>query len=86
MPLISTFLGIMISIYYKEHNPPHFHVKYNEYKAVFTIEDLKILEGELPSRILSIVLEWAFQHRNELMEDWNLAMEKKSLNKIQPLV
>ncbi len=86
MPAISRFLGIVIAMYYKEHNPPHFHVKYNEYKAVFTIEDLKMSEGDLPKRVVSLVLEWAFLHRDELMENWKLSEEGKPLNNIEPLV
>ena len=86
MPSISRFLGIIITMYYREHNPPHFHVKYNEYKAIFTIEDLKMIEGDLPKRVVSLVLEWAFAHREELLEDWNLAVENKPLKNIEPLV
>ena len=86
MPEIARFLGIIITMYYREHNPPHFHVKYNEYKAIFTIEDLKMIEGDLPKRVVSLVLEWAFAHREELVEDWNLAVENKPLKNIEPLV
>ena len=86
MPAISRFLGIIILMYYNEHNPPHFHVKYNEYRAVFSINELKLVEGELPQRVASLVLEWAFLHRDELLEDWNLASEKKPLKPIDPLV
>lgn len=86
MPSISRFLGIIITMYYREHNPPHFHVKYNEYKAIFSIEDLKMIEGDLPKRVVSLVLEWAFAHREELLEDWNLAVENKPLKNIEPLV
>ena len=86
MPEISRFLGIIIAMYHKEHPPPHFHAKYGGHTAVFSIRDLKIIEGSLPKRIISLVLEWAFEHRNELMENWNLAEEKKPLNKIEPLV
>lgn len=86
MPSISRFLGIIITMYYRENNPPHFHVKYNEYKAIFTIEDLQMIEGNLPKRVVSLVLEWAFAHREELLEDWNLAVENKPLKTIKPLV
>ena len=61
-------------------------MKYNEYKAIFTIEDLKMIEGDLPKRVVSLVLEWAFAHREELVEDWNLAVENKPLKNIEPLV
>ena len=86
MPEICRFLGIVISMYYSEHAPPHFHAKYGEHRAAFSINDLKIIEGELPPRIVALVLEWAFEHRNKLLEDWELVQNKKELKKITPLV
>lgn len=86
MPEISRFLGIVIFIRYNEHNPPHFHAKYGEFNASFSIKDLQLIEGNLPSRVLSLVLEWAFLHRNELLDDWKLAEEKAPLKKIEGLV
>lgn len=43
MVQISRFFGIIISMYYKDHNPPHFHVLYNEYEALIAIGDLRVL-------------------------------------------
>ena len=86
MPEISRFLGIVIAMYYQEHQPPHFHAKYGNHTGVFSIVDLTLIEGSLPNRAISLVLEWAFQHRDELMQDWELAMAKKPLRKIEPLV
>jgi hypothetical protein len=86
MPEVSRFLGIIIALYYKEHEPPHFHEKYGGHRAVFSIADLRLLEGSLPPRVVSLVLEWAFQHRPALMEDWELARAEKPLAKIPPLV
>lgn len=86
MPEISRFLGIVIAMYYKDHPPPHFHAKYGDQTGVFSITDLRLIEGNLPRRVISLVLEWAFEHRDELMEDWELAMAKKPLRKIPPLV
>ena len=57
MPEISRFFGIIIFMYFDEHNPPHFHVKYNEARAVLSISDLRVMEGKLPRRALSLVLE-----------------------------
>lgn len=85
MPEISRFLGIVIAMYHNDHAPPHFHVKYGDYKAMFSINDLKLIEGKLPPRVISLVLEWAFLHREELMQDWDLAMKEKPLKKIKPL-
>lgn len=86
MPEISRFLGIIIAMYYKDHKPPHFHAKYGEYKASFSIKELQLIEGHLPNRVISIVLEWAFLHRNELLENWNLLEKEAPLKKIEPLV
>lgn len=86
MPEISRFLGIIILMYYNDHPPPHFHVKYNEYRAVISINELKIMEGNLPKRVISLVLEWAFEHREKLIENWSLAVSKYPLRKIEPLV
>lgn len=59
MPEISRFLGIVIYMYFNDHNPPHFHVKYNEYRAVISIDKFSILEGYLPARVLGLAVEWA---------------------------
>jgi hypothetical protein len=86
MPEICRFLGIVVAMYYNKHYPPHFHAKYGEYRARFSIEELKIIEGSMPKRVVSLILEWAFEHRTELMDDWDLAKRKEQLKSIDPLV
>ena len=86
MPEISRFLGIIIGMYFNDHNPPHFHVLYNEHDAEIEIKTLAILDGKLPPRILGLALEWAEMHKEELMENWNLIQNTGKYNKIQPLV
>jgi hypothetical protein len=86
MPEISRFLGIVIYIYYNDHNPPHFHAEYGKDRAIFTIDDLRLTEGKLPPRVISLVLEWAFKYRKELLLDWKLAKKKEPLIKIKGLV
>ena len=86
MPEISRFLGVVIAMYYNENTPPHFHAKYGDYRAAFTIDDLRMTEGHFPHRVISLVLEWAFLHREELMVNWHLAEQREQLNKIEPLV
>ena len=86
MPEISRFFGIIIVMYYKEHPPPHFHAKYGDQTGVFSIADLRLTEGYLPRRVISLVLEWAFEHRDELLADWELVMAQKPLQSIPPLV
>ena len=85
MPEISRFFGIVIAIYWNDHGVPHFHAKYAGQRASFSIADLRLLEGSLPPRVTALVLEWAFLHRQELLEDWNLAQAKKPLKSIAPL-
>ncbi|MDR0642778.1 MAG: DUF4160 domain-containing protein [Treponema sp.] len=57
MPELSRFLGMAISIYFDDHNPPHFHVLYNEYEALIAINDLTALKSSLPSRVLGLAME-----------------------------
>ncbi len=85
MPEISRFLGMIIAMYYQEHNPPHFHVRYNEHRAAFSIIDLALLKGKLPPKVLGLVMEWASLHQQELLVNWNLAKEFHELHPIAPL-
>ena len=85
MPEISRFLGIIIAMFYREHKPPHFHVRYNEYKAIISIKDLALLDGKLPPKVLGLVVEWASMYQKELKEDWQLAEKLDQLKKIPPL-
>ena len=85
MPTISRFYGILIQMYYDDHNPPHFHAVYGEHKAVVSIADYGVLAGDLPPRALGLVAEWARQHRDQLLEDWQLARERQRLYPIDPL-
>jgi hypothetical protein len=86
MPALSQFLGIVITMYFNDHNPPHFHVRYDDYRALVSINDFSMLEGYLPPRILGLVMEWAGLHKEELMENWNLLQSTGKYNKIDPLV
>jgi hypothetical protein len=77
---------MVISMYFDDHNPPHFHVKYNDNRALISIDDLKVLEGSLPARILGLVIEWAELHKEELMRDWDMVKSTGKYFKIDPLV
>ena len=82
MPEISRFLGIIITMYFDEHNPPHFHVRYNEYRASVDIKTLNISAGTLPAKVRGLVEEWAEIHDDELLTMW----ETKDFHSIAPLV
>jgi Domain of unknown function (DUF4160) len=85
MPEISRFFGIVIKMYYDDHLPPHFHATYSGHEAVISIHPIRVKEGELPKRALSLVLEWAALHQEELMENWRLREVEQPLIKIEPL-
>jgi hypothetical protein len=85
MPEISRFYGIIIRMFYNDHNPPHFHVIYQVDEAIIDIKTLEILEGRLPNRAKSLAIEWAIEHRNELLNNWQKARSHETLEKIEPL-
>ena len=85
MPEISRFLGIIITMYYNDHSPPHFHVRYNKQKAIIDINSLSILQGKLSPRVLGLVIEWATLHQTELRENLERARNQQLICKIEPL-
>lgn len=85
MPEISRFFGIVIAMYYADHAPPHFHVRYGGQKAIVEIDSLQVLEGALSPRARGLVTEWAAQHQAELREDWQRARRMEPLEPIDPL-
>jgi len=85
MPTISAFYGILIQMYWNDHAPPHFHALYADEEILINIKTLDVLQGHFSRRALGLVMEWAHQHRVELMEDWELCARKQQPKKIQPL-
>lgn len=85
MPEISRFFGIVIRMYFDDHDPPHFHAVYERDEAQIGIDPLTVLNGSLPSRALSLTIEWAADHSDELMENWQLLQFDRAPNRIQPL-
>lgn len=86
MPEISRFYGIIIYMFAKDHNPPHFHAKYGEYKGIFNIKTGELMEGELPKRALRLIEDWIELNRKELMENWESSQtDFPELKKINPL-
>lgn len=85
MPEISRFFGIVIQMYYDDHPPPHFHAIYSGEEVQISIDPIQVLEGKLPPRAVSLVIEWAALHQRELMQDWDLARQDQKPRKIQPL-
>ncbi|MFQ5422824.1 MAG: DUF4160 domain-containing protein [Phycisphaerae bacterium] len=79
MPEISRFFGIVVAMYYNDHEPAHFHVRYGGRKAGFAIDDLRMLDGDLAPRAKGLVVEWASQHQEELRNGWELARARQPL-------
>ncbi len=79
------FYGIVIQMFANEHGPPHFHALYAEHEALIDLRDLRVLRGSLPRRALALVLEWASDHREELLEDWDLCTNLHPPKPVEPL-
>ena len=84
MPTISMFYGIIIRMYYVDHNPPHLHAYYNNEMARFNLEG-EIIEGELPKKQIKLIQAWIELHRQELEADWELSKNCEKPFKISPL-
>lgn len=85
MPEISRFYGIVIRMYFSDHDPPHFHAQYAEQRAVISIETLAVIGGRLPPRALGLVAEWTALHQEELRQAWWKAKNLEPAGKIDPL-
>jgi len=85
VPEVSRFFGIAISMYFEDHQPPHFHARYGGSHGVFEIASLSLLRGSLPGRPRGLVVEWASAHRDELLANWACARAKAPLLPISPL-
>jgi hypothetical protein len=85
MPEISRFFGIVIKMFFDDHNPPHFHAEYGDYTALIDIRNLSAFSGRLPPRVMGFVVEWATLHQQELIADWQRARAQQGLHRIPPL-
>ncbi len=85
MPEITRFYGIVIAMFWDDHNPPHFHARYGRERAAIEIGTMRVLDGKLPGRALGLVVEGASQPHDELMRNWEAARNSRPLQKIDPL-
>ena len=85
MPEISRFFGLVVMMFYNDHAPPHFHVRYGGQRALIGIESLAVLEGKLTPKALGLTVEWASMHQQELRADWERARRQEPLQPIAPL-
>lgn len=79
------FRGIRITMYWADHMPPHFHAAYGGDEVIVSIKDLEVLEGNIPSKQLKMLLGWAAIRQDQLMDNWELATKKQELFAMEPL-
>lgn len=85
VPTISRFHGIVVAMFFGDHPPPHIHVTYAEHQGRIAFRTGEVLTGDLPGRIVRMVVEWCELRRSELEHDWELAQAKLPLEQIEPL-
>ena len=85
MPEVCRFYGIVISIYYNDHGPPHFHARYGSDQTMIAMDSLTVLQGRLPPRAHGLVIEWAASRNPELRAAWAAARRMDTMGRIAPL-
>ena len=84
MPTLSMFYGIIIQMFWNEHNPPHFHATYGDFKAIFDF-DGNLKEGKMPGNQQKLIAAWTILHHDELLANWQLSEQQHELVRIAPL-
>lgn len=85
MPYVSMFFGILIRMFYNEHNPPHFHAEYQGTEGIFNFYG-EMIQGNIKSRTaLALIREWALLRKKELEQNWVNILDKTIINRIEPL-
>lgn len=85
MPRISAFYGIIIYMYWHDHNPPHLHALYEGFEVLININDFSVYAGDFPGRAFGLLMEWISIHKEELLNNWELMKQSLPPNKIEPL-
>ena len=85
MPTVAYFLGIAVRMFYNDHDPPHFHVHYQGYRARVLISNGEVIDGRLPPTASRLVRDWAALRRRALMRNWDAARSERQLEKIAGL-
>lgn len=85
MPEVSRFFGIVVRMFYDDHDPPHIHVEYSGQKAKVDFQGNIILGGLKSRTAVRLIREWIDIHTKELEEDWELAKNSREIRRIEPL-
>ena len=86
MSEISTFLGITVYMYFDGHSMPHFQALYNGRHGEFSISTLNYSKGNLPPKVVGLVIDWAELHKNDLLANWESIKETGKCQEIPSLV
>ena len=84
MPEICRFYGIILSLYWRDHNPPHIHFTYGDYECSISVID-RVVDGKAPAKVILKVNQWIDQHEDELLRMWEKAQRGEKIGKIEPL-
>lgn len=84
MPEISKFFGIIVSLYWRDHNPPHIHFTYGDYECSISVFD-RVVDGKAPSKVIAKVNEWMNLHEAEILTLWEKAQKGEKIGRIEPL-
>ncbi len=82
MPIISSFFGIYVRMYFADHGHPHVHIEYQGHEALVAIADGIIVEGSLPRRAHTLIKQWCMDHHAELEQNWERAQALQPLSRI----
>ena len=85
MPTVSRFRGVVITMYWDDHEPPHFHARHGSDEALIHIDPLEVGGGDLPPRVLRLVKTWAALHRQALLDNWPKCQARLPLDPIEGL-
>jgi len=85
MPEVCRFYGIIIAMFFDDHNPPHFHARYGKDNVAIEIGSLRVLEGQIRARALGLIVEWPSQHKRELLKNWEIVKNNQPIKEITPL-
>lgn len=84
MPTVCQFNGIVITMYYNDHAPPHFHARFAGQVMEVAIDPVRVLAGQLPPKQQAQVLEWARRREQDILDNWARARAGQPLLPVLP--
>jgi hypothetical protein len=72
-------------MFFNDHAPPHFHVRYQGLRARVRIEDGEVIDGRVPLTVARILRDWTALRRQALMRNWQAARTDGAMERIAGL-